>query len=92
MSTGDEQRARDQHLEMRMRIAKKLEDLLHEEAAAAEFTVIDELSILGMVLGFGMASAPTDGARRAGADAHRRGVEQAMQLREAVESMKGGSM
>lgn len=75
-------------LEMQLRIAKKVDDLLRAEGAAAGLTTLERLTVLGLVLGLVLASAPTDGARKAGAEAHRHGVEQAMALREALERMK----
>ena len=84
---SDPERVRDLELEMRLRIATKLEDVLRHEAESADITITDALVILGMTLGLAMAKAPNDAARRAGADAHRKGVVQAMQLADAVEMM-----
>ncbi len=83
---------RDRLLEMRLRVSQKLVDVLEAEieAAPGHFDALEGARILGMTLGLGLAGAPSNEARMHAANAHRLGVEQAMQLREAVDMMKIG--
>ncbi len=78
---------RDQQLEMRMRIAKKIEGVLQAEAKAAQFDGFEAAHILGLALGLGLGSVP-DLMRRVAAEAHARGVEQGLQLCQAVDMMR----
>lgn len=77
-------------LERRMRVAKKIDDLLKAEvgdAATMTFDGLEAAHILGLALGLGLAAAPTDGARTTALSAHERGVTQALELRRALDSM-----
>lgn len=83
MSTAEE---RGQQLEMRMRVARKIEDVLKAEAKAAQFDGFEAAHILGLALGLGLGSVPDD-MRRSAASAHARGVEQGLQLQQAAAAM-----
>lgn len=74
----------DAALEMRIRVANRVEAVLREEAEGAGMSMVEAMHILGIVLGIGMAGAPGAAELAAGAAAHRDGVAEGMRIRQAV--------
>ncbi|HHH29075.1 MAG TPA: hypothetical protein ENK57_12125 [Polyangiaceae bacterium] len=74
----------DPALEMRIRVANKVEAVLREEAEHADMTITEAMHILGMVLGIGMAGAPSVASQQLAAKAHQLGVLEGMKIRRAV--------
>lgn len=77
-------------LERRMRVAKKIDELLKAELsdrASQAFDALEAAHILGLSFGLGLASAPHDEARTTAHAAHERGVTQALELRRALDAM-----
>jgi len=77
-------------LEMRLRVAKKISELLAAECPTTvdgQFDALDAAHIIGLALGFGLANAPSTEAAEAMVKAYERGVEEAVELRRAIEGL-----
>lgn len=80
-------------LEYRMRVAKKIDEVLKAEfadPATQTFDALEAAHVLGLSFGLGLAAAPDELAQQNARYAHERGIRQAIELRAALELMGVG--
>lgn len=77
-------------LEMRLRVAKKIDALLVSDCPAmtdGKFDALEAARVIGLSFGLGLANAPNTDAAEAMVKAYELGVSEAIELRAALEQM-----